>query len=97
MEISRPEILLDINFPTSEVSDLEAKSRSLLGVKHGSTFEVLGIPNQEIAKRMGFGNYRKLRLQHATEMERFPELALSVDQAAEIEARKVMGKMKIFK
>jgi hypothetical protein len=76
----RPEFLIEISFPTSEVSDLEAKSRALLGVKHGSTNEVLGVPNQEIAKRMGFPNYRKLRLKHATEEERYPELAMAVDQ-----------------
>jgi hypothetical protein len=78
----RPEFLIDIAFPTSEVNDAEAKARAFLGVKHGSTFEVLGIPNEEIAKKMGFANYRKLRLKHATEQERYPELALSVDQAA---------------
>jgi hypothetical protein len=78
----RPELLIDINFPTSEVNDAEAKARAYLGVKHGSTFDTLGIPNQEIARKMGFGNYRKLRLQQATEIERFPELAQAVDQAA---------------
>jgi hypothetical protein len=78
----RPEMLIDIAFPTSEVVDAEAKARAFLGVKHGSTYEVLGIPNEEIAKRMGFANYRKMRLKHATEEEKYPELALSVDQAA---------------
>lgn len=78
----RPETLIDIVFPTSEVVDAEAKARAFLGVKHGSTFEVLGIPNEEIARKMGFGNYRKLRLKHATEQDKYPELALSVDQAA---------------
>jgi hypothetical protein len=78
----KPESLIDISFPTSEVNDAEAKARAFLGVKHGSTYETLGIPNQEIAKKLGFGNYRRLRLAHATEMERYPELSLSVDQAA---------------
>jgi hypothetical protein len=77
----RPELLIDISFPTSEVNDPEAKARAFLGVKHGSTFDTLGIPNQEIAKKMGFGNYRKLRLAQATEIERYPELAVAVDQA----------------
>ena len=78
----RPELLLSIGFPTSTTNDAEGTARAFLGVKHGSTYETLGIPNEEIAKKLGFGNYRKLRLQHATEMERYPELALSVDQAA---------------
>ncbi|MGD9700590.1 hypothetical protein, partial [Acinetobacter sp.] len=78
----RPEFLLEISFPTSEVIDSESRARAYLGVKHGSTYDVLGIPNQEIAKKLGFGNYRKMRLLHATEMEKYPELALSVDQSA---------------
>lgn len=78
----RPELLLSIGFPTSTTNDAEGTARAFLGVKHGSTYETLGIPNEEIARKMGFGNYRKLRLQHATEMEKYPELALSVDQAA---------------
>ncbi len=43
---------------------------------------MLGIPTHAIAKKLGFGNYRKMRLLHATEMEKYPELALSVDQSA---------------
>lgn len=78
----RPELLLEITFPTSDVTDVESKARAYLGVKHGSLFDTLGIPNKEIAKRLGFGNYRKLRLQHATEEERYPELAVAVDQEA---------------
>jgi hypothetical protein len=78
----RPEFLIDVTFPTSEVNDMEARARALLGVKHGSTYETLGIPNEEIAKRMGFGNYRRLRLRHATEEDKYPELYLSVDQEA---------------
>lgn len=78
----RPEMLLSITFPTSETNDLESVAKAFLGVKHGSTFETLGVPNEEIAKKLGFNNYRRMRLQHATEMENYPELALSVDQAA---------------
>jgi len=76
----KPEMLIDITFPTSEVIDAESRARAYLGVKHGSTYDVLGIPNQEIAKKLGFGNYRRLRLQHATEADKFPELAVAVDQ-----------------
>jgi hypothetical protein len=78
----RPELLIDISFPTSEVNDMEARARATLGVKHGDLNATLGIPRTEIAKKMGFGNYRKLRLQAATEEERYPELAVAVDQAA---------------
>lgn len=77
----KPEHLMLISFPTSEMNDAEATARAFLGVKHGSTFETLGIPNEEIARRMGFNNYRRLRLAHATEMDKYPELAVSVDQA----------------
>jgi hypothetical protein len=73
---------LEINFPTSEVNDAEASARALLGVKHGSTNDVLGIPNSEIAKKMGFGNYRKLRLQHASEADRFPNLVANMNAEA---------------
>jgi hypothetical protein len=78
----KPERLLEINFPTSEVNDAEASARALLGVKHGSTNDVLGIPNSEIAKKMGFGNYRKLRLQHASEADRFPNLVANMNAEA---------------
>lgn len=82
----RPEQLIIISFPTSEMADSEAVARTYLGVKHGSTNETLGIPNEIIAKKLGFANYRRLRLKHATEAENYPALALSVDQAA-IEAK----------
>jgi hypothetical protein len=78
----KPEYFLSISFPTSEVSDTEGVARALLGVKHGSTFETLGIPNAEIARKMGFNNYRRLRLQQETEKANYPELMLSVDQAS---------------
>lgn len=78
----RPEFLMEITFPTSEVTDAESRAKALLGVKHGDVHSVLGIPHEQIAKKLGFGNYRKLRLQHATEAERFPELAVAVDQAS---------------
>jgi len=78
----RPEQLIIISFPTSEMNDAEGVARAYLGVKHGSTNETLGIPNEVIAQKMGFANYRRLRLKHATEAENYPALALSVDQAA---------------
>ena len=41
--------------------------------------DVLGIPNEEIAKRLGLGNYAKLRQQHALESRDYPDL-LRVDE-----------------
>ena len=75
----KPEFLIDIAFPVSEVIDAETRARAYLGVKHGSIYDTLGIPNDEIAKRLGFGNYKRLRLQQATEEDRFPELSPPVD------------------
>ncbi len=66
--------LIDFEFPTSEVSDLEAKARALLGVKHPSIVEVLGIPKEVIAQKLGFDGYKSYRLRYATEMEELPEL-----------------------
>lgn len=72
--------LVEITFPHSEVSDYESRANAFMGVKHGSLNRNLGIPNAEIARKMGFGNYRKLRLKKATEDLRFPELQPEVDQ-----------------
>jgi len=71
--------LIDICFPTSELIDYEARARGLLGVKHGPATEVLGIPYSEIAKKMGFANYGKLRLKFATEKDKYPELIYALD------------------
>jgi len=75
-----PERLLEVTFPTSEVVDYETRAKALLGTKHGSTKGQLGIPLNEIAKRMGFGNYKQLRLDSATEDEYYPELEPEEDQ-----------------
>lgn len=72
--------LIDFSFPVSELSDMESLARSLLGVKHGSLVDTMGIPMSEIAKRMGLGNYRKLRQERAVEEEHFPELLATDDQ-----------------
>lgn len=71
--------LLDFDFPTSEVSDLEAKARALLGVKHPSVSEVLGIPKGIVAKKLGFGRYRRLRLEYATEEDTLPTLKTTAE------------------
>lgn len=79
----KPEMLIDITFPLSEVNDAETKARAFLGVKHGSVYDVLGIPNDVIAKKLGFGNYRRMRLTQASEEERYPKLEPPVDAAGQ--------------
>lgn len=71
--------LIDFEFPTSEVSDAEAKARAYLGVKHPSVIEVLGIPREDVAKKLGFSGYKKKRLKYSTEEETLPELPLTAD------------------
>jgi len=71
--------LIYIEFPVSEVTDLVGKASALLGVKHPSLVETLGIPREDVAKKLGFGNYRKKRLQLATEDEKFPKLLSTVE------------------
>lgn len=78
--VKQPHELLEFTFPVSEVSDLEAVARAMLGVKHGSFVDVLGLPAGDIARKMGFGNYASARLRKATEDKQFPELLPEVDQ-----------------
>ena len=68
---------LEIMFPVSEVSDVESTTKALLGVKHGSLADTLGIPRSVIAAKLGMPNYRSLRLKAATEEKFYPKLALS--------------------
>jgi hypothetical protein len=75
----KPEMLIDISFPVSEVNDAETRARAYLGVKHGSVYDILGIPNDYIAKKLGIGNYKRMRLQQATEEKKYPELKPPVD------------------
>lgn len=94
----KPEFLIDITYPESEVHDAESKARAFLGVKHGSTYETLGIPNTLIAKKMGLGNYKKLRLEHATEEDKYPELLPTLDQEGQQEkAEAEPGKKRLAK
>jgi hypothetical protein len=72
--------LVEFSFPTTEVSDIEARARATLGVKHGSISDTLGIPYSEVAKRLGFGSYKRMRMRHATEAKIFPKLQVQVDQ-----------------
>lgn len=68
---------LEITFPVSEVSDVESTTKALLGVKHGSLVDTLGVPHSTIASKLGFSNYRTLRLAAATEEKLYPKLVLS--------------------
>lgn len=76
----KPEMLIDICFPTSEDVDYEGRAKAFLGVKHGSTNRTLGISNETIAKKMGVGSYRRERLRTATENETMPKLESETDQ-----------------
>jgi len=71
--------LISIGFPTSEISDTESTAKGLLGVKHGSVVDTLGIPRENVARKMGFSGYRRLRYQAAEEEMDLPELILTED------------------
>jgi len=85
----RPEQLIDISYPVSEVIDLEARVRALLGVKHGPISESLGIPNSEVARKIGIGGYGRRRLRKAVEDKKYPKLIyeLGVDAGLQSEAK----------
>ena len=78
----KPEKMIEFSFPVSETIDSEGRARAFLGVKHGPISETLGIPNKEVARRMGIGGYGKARLEKATEDEMFPELVYTADAEA---------------
>jgi len=79
--------LVDFNFPQSEIVDLEARCRALLGVNHQSVSELLGIPKQVVAHKLGFDSYKKLRYDYQTEEDTFPELPLTADIMSAMAAR----------
>ena len=58
----------------SDVIDLESRTKAMLGVKHGPISEQLGIPNKDVADRLGIGGYGRRRLDKAAEDETYPEL-----------------------
>jgi hypothetical protein len=70
----KPEQLIEINYPSSEILGLESTAKATLWVKHGNLSDILGIPKSEISRKLGFGNYRRLRLKHATEEDALPPL-----------------------
>lgn len=91
---------LEITFPTSEVNDIESAAKGLLGVKHGSVIDTLGIPPSVVAKRLGFRNYTRMRLQHAAEDAKYPTLASAVDAAdseSQQENKELEGAKKVKK
>lgn len=75
----KPEKLIEISSPVSEVDEIESRARAFLGVKHGSLLDTLGIPGAEVAKRLGFSNYKKLRLRRETEKATMSELISNID------------------
>lgn len=78
----RPDQLIELNFPTSEIVDYESRAKAFMGVKHGNTYDTLGLPNSEIAKKLGFNNYKSLRLIKATEENKYPLLIAPLDDEA---------------
>jgi hypothetical protein len=71
--------LVEICLPVSKLDDLESTAKALLGTKHGSVVDTLGIPPSEIAKRMGFSNYDSMRRKSISEEEYYPELTANED------------------
>lgn len=87
----RPEQLLEIDYPTSEMIDFETRAKGLLGTKHGPIAQSLGVSNKEVASRMGFNAYGRARLEKATEDEMYPELIYESDTNAESTQEKAEG------
>jgi hypothetical protein len=82
-----PAELIDVSFPISETTDMEGRTRALLGVKHGSTYDTLGVSNAYITRKIGIsGNYKKIRMEQATEEENYPDTILTLNQEAQQEA-----------
>ena len=71
---------MEVVFPSSEVSDMESATKGLMGVKHGSLADTLGVPLSAIAEKLGFTNYRSLRAKHAVEAKKYPELSSGLDE-----------------
>jgi hypothetical protein len=73
------EDLIGFVFPQSQNADLEGRARALLGVKHGSLIATLGIPAEDVARKLGFASYKALRLKAAEEEQYYPELMVDAD------------------
>lgn len=97
-----PHKLVSIGFPTSEISDTEGAAKGLLGTKHGSVVDTLGIPKEVVARRMGFSGYYRLRQQAAEEESSLPPTLMTVDaesaqEKAEAEPSKAVVKDRVKK
>ena len=90
----RPELLIQISYPVSDVIDMEARAKGLLGVKHGPMNQQLGVSNKWVAERIGVGNYDQARLDKATEDELYPELVFEAGVDAESTQEKALEKPK---
>ena len=75
----RPEQLIEVAYPVSEMLDMESRTKALLGVKHGPIAETVGVPNSDVAKRIGIGGYGRSRIRKATEDLTFPKLVYNID------------------
>lgn len=75
--------LIEIEYPASEIGNVEDKAKAFLGVKHGAVTDALGLSAEEIAGKLGFTSYRKSRLKNATEQEMYPELKTSEEIESE--------------
>ncbi len=83
---------IDICLPVSRLEDIESIAKAMLGSKHASVVDTLGIPRNEVARRLGFPNYVALRKVKATEDEYLPEtLSVLNEEAAQ---EKVEGEPK---
>lgn len=80
--------LVETALPVSRLEDIESHAKAMLGVKHGSLIDTLGIPAEEVAKRLGFYNYASLRKKRSTEERVFPKTQATVDQDKEMEIQK---------
>jgi len=81
----RPEHLIDISYPDSEVTDYEARAKGWMGTKHGPVSETLGVSGKTIAGKMGIESYGKERLRKETEKRMYPTLVYTVDAEAKQE------------
>jgi len=72
--------LIDFSFPQSQNSGVAERVTAYLGSKHGPVTKSLGIPAEEVAKRLGFSSYRSLRLRAAEEEAKYPELTYGIDE-----------------
>ena len=77
--------LVEIDLPVSRLEDIEATATALLGSKHGSVVDTLGIDRKSVAKRLGFGGYEYHRMEKAKEDERLPETLSAMNQEQEQE------------